>query len=98
MALKDLDGLLLGPSDVGLPPAAGSSAILMLNQQVTAPDFPIALVRSVGTACGATVVFRHVDLEGLGVGSGRRLPAGLFRRRIEVIREVLGVGVSDLPA
>ena len=98
MAPKDLDGLLLGPSDVGLPPAAGPSAILVLDQKVTAPNFSLALVRSVGTACGAAVVLGHVDLEGLRVGPGRRLPAGLFRRGIEIVREVLGVGVTDLPA
>ena len=40
----------------------------------------------------------HVMLELLGVGSSGGLPSGHLVGRVEVVREVLGVGDSHLPA
>jgi hypothetical protein len=44
-----------------------------------------------------TVVLRHVDLEFVRVGSLRRLPSRLVRLLIEIVGEVLGVGMADFP-
>lgn len=39
----------------------------------------------------------HVDLELVNVGAGGGLPAGSLGRAVEIIREVLGLGVADFP-
>ncbi len=43
------------------------------------------------------MVGSHVDLELLGIGAGRGLPARRLLGGVEVVGEVLGVGVADLP-
>lgn len=50
-----------------------------------------------GTGANA-VVGGHVDLELLRVGARGGLPAGVLLVGVEVVGEVLGVGVSNLPA
>lgn len=97
MASEDLDGFLLGPSNLRLSPAARPSAVSMLHKQVAAADLPVTLTGTV-QARGAAVVVCHVVLEGLGVRAGWRLPARLFSRRVEIVGKVLGVGVADLPS
>ena len=61
-------------------------------------DFAFLLTLAVRSQAGGAVVGAHVVLEGLAVGAGGRLPSALLGRGIEIIREILGVGVSDLPA
>lgn len=71
----------------------------MLDEQVRAPD--LALVgagRAVPREGGGGVVVRHVGFEGVGVGAFGGLPAGGFGRGVEVVGQVFGVGVADLPA
>ena len=42
------------------------------------------------------VVLAHVVFEGLRVSAWRRLPLGLLGVGVEVVRQVLAVGVADL--
>lgn len=44
------------------------------------------------------MMLSHIRLELLGIGSWRWLPSRLFLRLVEVVWEVLGVGVTDFPA
>ena len=44
-----------------------------------------------------TVVQGHVGLDLVGVGAGGWFPAGFLCGGVEVVREVFGVGVPDLP-
>ena len=39
----------------------------------------------------------HVGFYEAGVGAGRGLPSGLFDAGVEVIGEVLAIGVADFP-
>lgn len=51
-----------------------------------------------GARTGASAMVRsHVMLELFGVGARGRLPSRDLLSRVEVIREVLGVGVADFP-
>lgn len=69
----------------------------MLDQQVGGTD--LALVRSTAGATrgGGAVVLGHVDLELLGVGAGGRLPAAALLDGVEVVGQVLGLGVTHFP-
>jgi hypothetical protein len=64
---------------------------------MAAADLALALPRHFWASCGPTVVVCHIDLEGFCVRVRWRLPAGFLRGRIEVVREILGVGVANLP-
>ena len=98
MALEDLNGFLLGPSDLRLAPATGASAVPVLHEQMAAADLPLIVAYTIRPICRAAVVVGHVDLQGFGVRAGGWLPARLLDRRVEVVRKVLGVGVADLPS
>lgn len=97
MAPKDLDCFLLRSGDLRLPPAAWPSTISMLDQEVTATDLALTLAWAITSHGLGAVVVRHVDLQQLGVCAGGGFPSGLFGRRIEVVRKVLGVGMANLP-
>jgi hypothetical protein len=47
---------------------------------------------------GSAMIRRHVDLEFLRVGPRRGLPSRILPGRVEVIREVLALAVTNLPA
>lgn len=71
----------------------------MLDEQVSGAD--LALRNGNGLRSGAdagAVVGGHVVLQLLGVGSCGRFPARDLLGGIEVVGEVLGVGVSHFPA
>lgn len=70
----------------------------MLDEQMRGADLAFLLTLAVGSQTGGAVVGAHVVFERLAVGTGRRLPSALLGRGIEIVRKVLGVGVSDLPA
>ena len=50
-----------------------------------------------GRIGGSAVVHGHVSFYFVRVGAGGRLPAGFFGAGVEVIREVLRVGVAHFP-
>lgn len=50
-----------------------------------------------GARSSGSVVLGHVGLEHLGVGSWWGLPAGVALAAVEVVRQVLGVAVANLP-
>jgi hypothetical protein len=96
VALQDLNCLFLGAGDISLPPAAGTAAVAVLDEQVAAADFAFAFARGIGTGSRG-VVLRHVDLKFLGIGAGRRFPARFFCVGVEVVRKVLGVRMTNFP-
>lgn len=78
-------------------PAAWPAAVAVLDQQVGGADL---VIRDAGNGAGAgagAVVGGHVVLELLGVRARRRLPSRDFVGGVEVVGEVLGVGVADFP-
>lgn len=97
MGLQDLNGLFLAAGDLGLAPAARATAVAVLDQQVAATDLALTLARGLWASCGS-MVLRHVQFQFLSVGVGRRFPARFFGGGVEVVGEVLGVGVANLPA
>ena len=96
VALQDFNCLFLGAGDISFSPAAGTTAVAVLDEQVAAADFAFAFTRGIRTGSGG-VVLCHVDFEFLGIGIGRGLPAGFFCVGVEVIRKVLGVRVTNFP-
>lgn len=97
VALQHPHRLLLRPPDLGLLPAARPPAVFVLDEQVGGPDLAVlggGAGRRVG---GGAVVQGHVGFDLVGVGAGGRFPAGLLGRGVEVVGEVLGVGVPDFP-
>lgn len=44
------------------------------------------------------MVGAHVVFQCFAVGAARRFPSALFGGRVEVVGQVFGVGVPDLPA
>lgn len=84
-----------------LAPAARPPALPMLDQQVAGADLAAAGVAvqaaRVRGQLALAVVLGHVRLELLGVGARGRLPARLLLCLVEVVGQVLGVGVADLP-
>lgn len=86
-----------------LSPAAGPPRILVLDQQVAGADLALVAVDAAAAAglgpdLGRAVVRRHVLLELLRVGPRRRLPPRRRRRGVEVVWQVLGVGVTHFPS
>ena len=76
----------------------------MLHQQMIRPDLAVGRIRVRGrhaSARGATarvgVVRGHVVLELLCVGARGRSPVGDLVDGVEVVREVFGLGVANLP-
>ena len=98
MAEDDGHSIVLGASDLGLTPTRGTARVSVLDEQMRCANLSLLLSLAVGSQTGRAVVGAHVMLEGLAVGAGRRLPSALLGRRVEIVGEVLGVGVSNLPA
>lgn len=69
----------------------------MLDEQVGGADLALGAAADATGAGAGAVVLGHVDLELLGVGALGGLPAGLLLLGVEVVGEVLGVAVADLP-
>lgn len=80
-----------------LSPAAWSSAILVLDEQVSSANLALWHTGDSSKARSGAVVLGHVVLELFRVCSLGRLPAGNLLGRVEVVWEVLGVGVAHLP-
>ena len=97
MALQNLNCLLLCPGNLGFPPAAGATALVVLDEQVAAVDHVFSLPTNLVVSCWR-VVFRHVFLERLGIGVRRRFPARFLGRGVKVVGQVLGVRVTNFPA
>ena len=99
--------LALGARDAALAPAAGPPAVAVLDQQVRGADLALGLATAAargggGGRCGGprrvlAVVDGHVGLELVRVGAGGRVPARVLAGRVEVVGQVLGVGVPHLP-
>lgn len=71
----------------------------MFHQQVSGADLALAAAAaSAGGARRGAVVLCHVDLELVGVGAWRGLPAAVAVGRVEVVRKVLGLAVAHFPA
>lgn len=70
----------------------------MLDEKMGSSDLALGDTgNGTGTRTSA-VVGGHVVLELFGVGAGGGFPSRQLLGRVEVVGEVLGVGVSDLPA
>jgi hypothetical protein len=69
----------------------------MLDEKMGSTDLALGNTRDSTRARTSTVVSRHVMLELLGVGAGGGFPSRQLLGRVEVVGEVLGVGVTDLP-
>lgn len=80
-----------------LSPAAGSSTIAVLDKKMGSTDLALRNTRNSTRARTSRMVSRHVMLELLGVGARGGLPSRQLLGRVEVVGEVLGVGVTDLP-
>lgn len=98
VAFDELARLLLGPGDLGFSPTGRTSAVLVLDKKMGCPDL-VATVCVVGRryTLGA-MVGSHVLLELLGVGACWRLPSRVLCRGVKVVREILAVGATNLPA
>lgn len=83
-----------------LSPTAWSSRILVLNQQMRRSNLPLMTIRllrlRLNLACA--MMSRHIHLQLLSISARRWLPAGDLLSSIEVVWEVLGGAVADLPA
>ena len=69
----------------------------MLDEQMRRSDLPVLGGAGGGRVGGGAVVQGHVGLYLVRVGAGRGFPAGFLGGGIEVVGQVLGVGVPDLP-
>jgi hypothetical protein len=98
VAEDDGHGIVLGASDLGLTPTRGTPRVSVLDKQMRCANLALLLALAVGSQASRAVVGAHVMLEGLAIGAGRRLPSALLGRGVEIVRKVLGVGVSNLPA
>jgi hypothetical protein len=81
-----------------LSPAAGSSAVAMLDEKMGSANLALGDTGNCTGTRTSAMVRGHVVLEFLGVGAGGGFPSRQLLGRVEVVGEVLGVGVSDLPA
>jgi hypothetical protein len=52
---------------------------------------------SVDTSRGGGMMLSHVKLQLFGVGVLRGFPSGLVSLGIKIVREILGIGVTNLP-
>lgn len=85
VAPQNIQGLVLGPLNLGLLPTARPPAIAMLDEQMGRSDLPVlggAGGRRVG---GGAVVEGHVGLNFFRVGAGRGFPAGFLGGGVEVV-------------
>ena len=97
VGLDDFHGLVLGPCDLGLAPAAGATAVAMLDEQVGGADLALGDARDGAGSCACAMVGGHVVLELVRVGAGGGFPAGDFVDRVEVVGKVFGVGMANFP-
>lgn len=86
-----------------LAPTGSSTRIFVLDEQVGSSDLSTISRASIGTAgigpdLWSRVVLCHVGLELLSVGSRGWFPSRQFLAFVEVVGEVLGVGVSNFPS
>lgn len=91
VAFDDGHGLVLGTRNFRLSPAAGTPAPRVFDQQMGGANLALGRARS------GTLMSSHILLELVGVGPRGRLPAGDCLDRVEVVRQILGVGVANLP-
>lgn len=61
-------------------------------------NLALLCARTIRSQVGGAVICTHVMLEGLAISSRWGFPPALLGGGIEVVGEVLGVRVSDLPA
>jgi hypothetical protein len=99
MIAQNFDGILLGPSNFCLFPAARSSAASMLDKQMATPNlFVVAVPRRIREGWWRAMMLGHVELELLRVSTFGCLPARFFGGRIEVVRKVSRVRMPNLPS
>jgi hypothetical protein len=96
VAADDGGGVVLGAGNVGLAPGRGPARVAVLDEQVGGADLALGGVGQGALARGG-VVSGHIVLEAVGVGALRRLPARDLVDGVEVVGQVLGVGVANLP-
>ena len=98
VALDELARLLLGPRDLGLPPAGWSPAVPVLDEKMCCANL-VARTSVVGRrdTLGA-VVGGHVLFQLLWVSARRRLPSRVLCPSVEIVRQIFAVGVADFPA
>lgn len=97
VGLDDLHGLFFGAGDVGLAPRAGAAGVAVLDEQMGGADLVLWDAGDSTVAGASAVVGGHVVLEFLAVGSGGRFPTRDLFLGVEVVGQVLGVGVTNLP-
>ena len=69
----------------------------MFDEQVCGPDLPV-LLWTRGTRSGlAGVVVCHVVLQFVRIGPFGGLPVRLLRLRLEIVGQILGLGMAHLP-
>lgn len=85
MAFEDLNCLLLGAGNLGLAPAAGTTAVAVLHKQVAAADLALSLSTNI-VVIRSRVVSRHVVFECLGIGVRGWFPTRLLGRGVKVVR------------
>ena len=85
VAPQNIQGLVLGPPNLGLLPTARPPAIAMLDEQMGGSDLPILGGAGGGRVGGGAVVEGHVGLYLVRVGAGRGLPAGFLGGGVEVV-------------
>ena len=101
-----IPSLFLAPCNVRLPPAGWSSTISVLHQQVCGSNLAfVGAICTIGgcsvrrrSDAGRTMVLAHVELELFRISTRGRFPSRFLGLRMEIIGEVLGVGVTDLPS
>jgi len=96
MSKQYSQGLLLGAHYPRLAPARGATALAVLDEQMGAADLVLLVVVETAADAGGVVV-GHVHLELVGVGALWWLPSRFLGVGVEVVRQVLGVGDTDLP-
>ena len=100
VSLNNSHRIVLGTRNVCLAPGRRSSRVAVLHQQMSTPDLAVKILLGCHTITfeRAGVVHGHVMLERVAVGVRRWLPSRLLCLGVEVVRQVLAVGVPDLPA
>jgi len=69
----------------------------VLHEKVACSDLPLSAAASICAGARGAVMESHEGLELFGVGSSRGLPSRLLGGWIEVIWQVLGIRVTNLP-
>lgn len=98
MAENDAHSLIFCPRDLGFSPTRRAPRIFVLHEKMRASNLALLCASTIGSQVGGAVVGTHVVLEGLAICARGRFPSAFFGGGIEVVRKILGVGVSDLPA